>query len=166
MVDPAMTRFLSALIVWSTAGDADAAAFELGVERAGGLDRGPGCAWRACQRGGGSADCRAGDRIHQRDHRVCAQDRYLSSNAGDSRAILVRDQCADGGTGFGGSAGISGARIHRGICGRDCVEPGESAAEGDGDASEGPSLIIGRQSLVVSPLPNFLWITLWCVCAA
>src|ERR1700739_2498655 len=151
MYNPAMTSFGSTLIVWATSGDVDANAFELAVECAGGLDCGSDCARCACQWRGGGSDCGAGDRVHQRDHWICAQDRHLSADAGDAGIVLVRDQRADAGTGVGSAlARISRERISGCVYRSDCVEPGESAAEGDRDAEKRCPLVTPCRSLALS----------------
>jgi len=67
-----------------------------------------------------------------------AEDTDFSAHAAYAWTFLASDQRADAGVGVRPVvAGISSARISSGVCGGNCVEPGEPDSEGDCHAIEG-----------------------------
>src|ERR1700722_15557673 len=101
-------------------------AIALGVECGCSMDYGPDRARDLRQRAEERVDRGAGDRVHQRDHRIRVENYYVPFNASYPRIILVRHQCPHAGVRFGtAGAGISGARVSGGVHRRDRAQPAE-----------------------------------------
>src|ERR1700722_10443623 len=119
-------------------------AIELGVECAGGVDCVAHCAGILCEWCGGGADCGAGDRLYQCDHRTGAEDSDVSSDPGDAGTVLAGDQRANARTGVRAAfPELSGAGILCCVCRGNRVEPGEYGVEMAGGSDGGWTLAGG-----------------------
>src|SRR5712692_2541334 len=89
---------------------------ELAAERSGCMDRLSRCARYLREWADGGADRCAGYRLDQRYNRIRPQNPDFPADDSYAGLILVRDQRADAGTGFGARARVRGARFLRSVC--------------------------------------------------
>src|SRR2546423_2819 len=106
-------------------GDFHAAASELVIERARGMDYSQRSTGNFGQRAVRRADCCAGNWLRECHHRAAVENPDLPSNACHSGPVLARDQCPDAVVCLGPGPRISRERVLGRIRGRNSVEPGQ-----------------------------------------